>query len=425
MYKRILLAIVFVFISGAVLYAQLSTSSPYSRFGIGDLSFKGLGRNMSLGHTGIGNQSVYNINPINPASYSAFNMNTFIFEVGAIHNFTNSKTEENHWYTNNTNLDYLVAGFAVKKWWGTSFGLQPISSIGYQINTSDSLFVDDGYTNISHTYAGEGGLNRFYWGNAFQPIKNLSLGFNLAYNFGSTDRISETSISEIGYSSITGEKHRYLIKGFNYNLGIQFCDSLLSKKDSTLSKLIYTLGFTYENESKLNSFNTQQIIREIAMNGNSIYDTIVNDTISKGKITLPQTMGFGLSLKFNQKLTFSADYTIENWSNILNFDDSYSLFNSSAIGLGLEYCKNEEKNSLRYRIGGYYKNTYLNLNSHQIKQYGGTFGIGIPITSSIINLGLEAGIRGTTDFSLVEETYILFNLNVSVYDMWFVKSKFF
>jgi len=429
MIRKIFTSVVLILLTAVILKAQLSTSSPYSRFGIGDLSFNGLGREVTMGHTGVGNQNPYHINPINPASYSAFIPNNFIFELGAMHKFTNFATSENSWYTNNTNLNYFIAGFSIKPWWGTSFGLQPISSVGYQIFSSDSLFVDDGYTNIEELYKGDGGLNRFYWGNSFQPIKNLSIGANISYIFGSVDRNTETLVYETNFTSTLSEKHRYLIKGFNYKLGMQFCDSIYTKKDTANAKFIYTLGLTFENKSKINSFDTKEVIRLIKMNGNSFKDTLVNDTIDHGKISLPQSVGLGFSVKYNQKLTICADYTIENWSNVLNFGDNFNLVNSSSLGLGFEFCNNEfstiYRKTIRYRFGTYYQNTSLDLNSQLIKQYGITAGIGIPVKSSIINLGLEFGTRGTTTANLVKENFIMFNLNVSIYDMWFVKSKFY
>jgi hypothetical protein len=429
MYRKIFVSIALILLSVVILKAQLSTSSPYSRYGIGDLSYKGLGRTMSLGHCANGIQNPYNINPVNPASYSAFMPNSFIFEIGAIHKFTYFETNENNWYTNNSNLDYLVAGFAVKSWWGTSFGMQPVSSVGYSLESSDSLFVDDGYSNIDQKYFGEGGLNKFYWGNSFQPIKNISIGFNISYIFGSADRNTETLISQTDYYAITQEFHRYLIKGLNYNFGLQFTDSLSSKKDTTKNSLIYTLGFTFDNGSSINAFDTRQIIRQIGINSNVFRDTLVNDTLEKTKVMLPQSIGAGISLKFNQQFTVAADYSIENWKGLTIFNDNYTMFNSSFLGLGLEYCNNEYstiyKKTFRYRLGGYYQKTHLNIKEQQINQYGVTLGLGLTIKSSILNLGFEFGARGTTDFNLVKESYILFNLNFSLYDVWFVKSKFF
>lgn len=429
MYRKILVLSAIFLLSIVGIKAQTSTTSPYSRYGIGDLSYKGLGRTMSMGKTAVAIQSSYNINPINPASYSAFKPNTFVFEAGFLHKYTNFETSESSWYSNNSNLDYLVAGFYVKKWWGTSFGLQPVSSIGYNLQGTDSLYVEEGYSKIIQSYFGEGGLNKFYWGNSFKLYKGLSAGVNISYIFGSIDRNTETAISETSFSSVVTENHRYLAKGFNYNFGVQFTDSITSKKDTTISKLIYTVGANFDNGNMINSFDTQNIVRQISMNNNYIVDTIANDTINEAKIMMPQSIGLGFSVKYNQQFTVSVDYNIEKWEGLTIFNDNYKMFNSRFVGLGMEYCNNEfstiYKKTLRYRLGAYYQNTYLNINSNQINQYGITFGMGVPIKSSILNLGFEMGQRGTTENNLIKESYILFNLNFSIYDLWFVKSKFF
>jgi len=432
MCKKILVSVAFFLFLITNINAQNSTSSPYSRYGIGDLSFNGLGNNASMGRTAIGKQNPGVINPLNPASYSSFYLNSFVFDVGYLHRFNQSQTLENKWITNNSNLQYIVAGFAVKKWWGTSFGVLPISTIGYNLSSEDSLFVKDGYTKITNNYRGEGGLNKFYWGNSFQPINNLSIGINLNYNFGSIDRNTTTQIVEntgFKYLNYTDVIHRYLVKGFNYNLGLQYCDSLKSKKDTSRTALVFTAGIVFDNTSKLNTFNTLKIYQEMSLNNNPFSDTLINDTLEGSKLMLPQNIGAGFSLKFNQKLTFAADYYIQNWSKISIFDENYKLLNSSLLGVGFEYCNNEYSTrylkTLRFRAGGFYENTYVSIKDQQIKKYGVTLGMGLPIKSSILNFGLEFGTRGTTDFELVKENYILFNLDFSLYELWFVKSKYY
>jgi len=430
MYKKILISVAFLLFIITNISAQNSTSSPYSRYGIGDLTFSGLAVNASMGKTAIGKQNPYNINPLNPASYSSFVANSFIFDVGYLHKLNQTKTSESSWISNNSNLQYMVAGFAVKKWWGTSFGVLPISTIGYEFKTEDSLFVSDGYSKIYQLYEGEGGLNKFYWGNSFEATKNLSIGINLNYNFGSIDRNSYSEVKDAKYSNFTDAKHRYLVKGFNYNLGLQYCDSLKSKKDTTISKLVFTAGLVFDNSSKLNTLNTLMIYQEQSINNNASSDTIINDTLTGEKLMLPRNYGAGFSVKFNQKLTFSADYYIQNWSAITIFDENYKLLNSSSLGIGFDYCIKEYSKShyyetIHYRVGGFYENSSINVKDQQIKKYGVTFGAGFPIKSSIINVGFELGTRGTTDFNLAKENYVLLNLDFSLYELWFVKSKFY
>ena len=72
-----------------ILYAQESTSSPYSRFGLGDLTTQFSPVFNSLGG---GGSAIYNdkiINPYSPATYTAFKSNSFLFSTGVSHNTIN------------------------------------------------------------------------------------------------------------------------------------------------------------------------------------------------------------------------------------------------------------------------------------------------------------------------------------------------
>src|SRR5665647_3787768 len=53
-----------------------STSSPYSRFGIGTLNGNSLGRSEAMGGIGIGTRYGFQINTGNPASYTAIDSMT-------------------------------------------------------------------------------------------------------------------------------------------------------------------------------------------------------------------------------------------------------------------------------------------------------------------------------------------------------------
>ena len=60
-----------------ILYSQESTSSPYSRFGLGDLSSQFSPAFNSLGGGGYAFYSDKIINPYSPATYTAFKPNSF------------------------------------------------------------------------------------------------------------------------------------------------------------------------------------------------------------------------------------------------------------------------------------------------------------------------------------------------------------
>ncbi len=81
---------------------------------------------------------------------------------------------------------------------------------------------------------------------------------------------------------------------------------------------------------------------------------------------------------------------------------------------------------IAYRGGLKYEKSYLMIGNEQIKDFGISFGVGLPVYRSLstINISAEIGQRGTTDFNLIKEQYAKLTLNVNLHDIWFVKRKF-
>ena len=71
--------------------AQIRIASPYSRFGLGDISGNNNAWNASMGEIGFGVRSPYHVNFDNPASYTAFDSVSFVFEGGFVSTFTTLK----------------------------------------------------------------------------------------------------------------------------------------------------------------------------------------------------------------------------------------------------------------------------------------------------------------------------------------------
>ena len=61
---------------------QTGVSSPYSRYGLGNLNEPSFHRNLGMGGLSFAIRSSEAINIANPASYSAFRQRTFVFDVG-------------------------------------------------------------------------------------------------------------------------------------------------------------------------------------------------------------------------------------------------------------------------------------------------------------------------------------------------------
>src|SRR5687768_11474127 len=61
--------------------SQTGSTSPYSRYGIGDIISEGFANQAGMGGLGAGLASPFNINFVNPASYIADSI--IVFELGA------------------------------------------------------------------------------------------------------------------------------------------------------------------------------------------------------------------------------------------------------------------------------------------------------------------------------------------------------
>ena len=80
--KYTLLIFLFSLLVQSSLFSQVRLASPYSRYGIGDMSENNNSWNLALGGTSIALRSPSHVNYMNPASYIAFDSSSFLFEGG-------------------------------------------------------------------------------------------------------------------------------------------------------------------------------------------------------------------------------------------------------------------------------------------------------------------------------------------------------
>ncbi|RLD64083.1 MAG: hypothetical protein DRJ01_01885 [Bacteroidetes bacterium] len=422
---KIFLSISLLF-AGINLFSQNSTSSPYSQFGIGDIVNKGFGQNYAMGGTGIGMRSSTNQNNINPASLSALKIQRFKFQIGIKNQTTKFKSSNAESTSNDINLDYLSMWFRVSNWWHSSFSLNPYSNVGYNIVDSQNY---PSIGNVETYFVGSGGINQFNWSNSFQFFKHFSVGINASYLLGSLNQTRTVIFVDDSYTTNTQSEKNINISDVFFNYGIQYYNKLNENYS-------YTLGLKFDNETKINVEKSILSGSTYGKYTNSIYDNTLIDTLEnikdqKDSFTIPTNLGFGFSFSKNQKFIISADYTTQNWSSTKFLGRTDSLTNSNSFKFGLEYTPkwnsiNHAYKRFHYRFGGHYTNTYLNIYNEQLKDYGISFGLGIPLrkTNTLINLSFELGQRGTIDNNLIKENYGIIRLNLSLSDIWFIKRKF-
>ncbi|MFW5872754.1 MAG: hypothetical protein ACOCVN_02085 [bacterium] len=394
---------------------QRTTSSPYSRYGIGDITHKGFGRSRAMGHIAFGLRDAYHINYLNPASYSSRDSMSFLFDFGASGSTTILQSEEGKNVLSSANIDHLALSFPVAKWIGFSAGLVPFSAMGYDIQENEVLASES----VQSRYNGSGQLNQFFLGTSFKFFDQVSIGVNASYLFGSFNQTTTKEFVDIGSKAYTSEINTNLfIRGFYYDIGVQYFKEILDK-----TKL--TVGFVYDPKVDLNSTSTKNKYIRYPFTATRI-DTV--ESVTEDLSTpFASNFGGGFTINLKERIIFGVDYGFQNWESVAQGD---SLVNASQLSAGIEFIPNPDAlkgylNRVRYRLGGYYNNTYIKIGDDQLNEYGLTLGFGLPLrnSKSSMNISFEAGQRGALHNNLLKETYFIWTLNLTLFDYWFFKPK--
>ncbi len=424
MKRAIIIALVLLWTLTA--FAQRPTNNPYSRFGVGELYYQGFGQNRAMGHTGIASYSNFYFSKLNPASYSAIGRNHVIFSFAFNEKFNEFQTQDSSIYSNVGDFSHLAAVLPINGWLYFSLGILPYSGVGYNIVVNDSL--SDGYdrTDYATSYDGSGGINQGYLGFAIKPLRNLSLGTNFYYRWGTFDRHNLLALGEDNYINHTTFDYTFINNGFAVDFGGIFNDTIIDKEDRQV--LNYSIGAIYSPPSRLRGVERRLVTRYIKLSDIESFDTLAFDTLQRYDLPLASSFGFGISLKFRNQLLVQADYYQENWQGMQVLDMKNILRNSQLIAFGLQYCRDPYStiylNRMRFRLGGYIHKTYLDINGVPIDAYAVTLGLGLPAKSAFVNLSIEMGTKGTLNNNLFKENFILINLDLTMHDIWFLKRKF-
>lgn len=405
--------------------AQTGINSPYSRYGLGQLYGENLNTvAMSMGGLSIGIHDPTAINPANPASYASLDSSSFLFEMGVAGIITNMKTTQLLESGYDATLSYIFVGFPITRWWRSGIGIMPYSKVGYNVEVTIEV---ENFSDIAHSFTGDGGLNQIFFGNGFNISKNFRAGIDVTYLFGQSSRSSMIYFPDSVFIFGTKVESKVRGGGFIFDYGLQYDIDLNSTTQATI-------GLTYANKFNLKakrSYLSKTIIGGFGENVEYVKDTIEFIPDEKGTIVVPQRLGFGLAVKKEGSWLVGADFEWQNWKEFGAFNVSDTLSNSWRVAVGGEFIPKHTNISsifkrLTYRAGIRYNQSYLNFNGTQINEFGISFGFGFPMKKSKtgIDLGVEIGRRGTTDNNLIQENFVNIFLGISIQEHWFHKRKY-
>ena len=200
MQHKILVTLLGVFI-GTMLFSQNLNTSPYTRFGLGELTKPITTHYLGMGGLSISFSDHQQINISNPATYSSLKKNNPVFDLGISGKMSNYRSETNGEINtsqgNNFLLNNMIIGLPVSKRCGITLGLLPFSTVGYDISSSTLLTADT----VTYNYNGDGSINRILLGAGYNLINKgdttrFSVGINSSYIFGTLNRNNSVIFQE-------------------------------------------------------------------------------------------------------------------------------------------------------------------------------------------------------------------------------------
>ncbi len=426
-----------------------NTFSPYSMYGIGELSTQGSLPMRSMGGMGVAWRSTSMASLLNPAGYSATLRKSAIFNFGVegMH-MINSQNR----YDNSTgafagsvkssktsvNFHEISLQIPLAKGLGLGLSLTPYSSVGYNmtaIEQDENAWADVGQ--VKYNYQGEGDITEVKLGVGWEIFKGFSLGVAGMYYWGDIDRQYTTKITHniVGEGSMlsTIGLDNYSVSNFKFQAGVQY--SVINNDKRSL-----TIGATYDIGGSLRP----RVTRLSYINDN-LATEVYNDDY-RSEIRLPMQIAGGI---FYQDVKWSAgfDYVYQNWkgknaklADVIEQGVEVAYANTSTYKVGVEYTPNRFDvrryyNRMSYRAGFRYGGYYQTFGGEHLNQYAVTVGIGFPLRflgASSVDVGFEYGGRGSNKriaggrIGLIKQDYFKFAIGLSMFgeDYWFVRPKY-
>lgn len=399
--------------------AQNRINMPYSIYGLGEIRFNHYYQNMGMAGLSQAYRSNMSINDVNPASYTAIDTTSFVFDATMVTHFYGQKTSELTQYSDYISLGNISMGFPITRYWAVGAGIKPYSLMGYNIRDKDTLDLAGG---VNYFYEGSGGLSQLFLGTAIQPVRGLSLGLNASYIFGDLSHDASV-VSDSAGVYITNRRLTDRANGWTLGFGLQYRLELRENRH-------ITFGATYGQQSDIKSSSFETLRRR--MPGSVQFDTIAHYELKDSRISLPQYLGAGFHARFNQNWAGGADFQWQNWENFSHAENNPGFNNSYQFAAGIHFTPTVETYSgflyrMQYFAGFRLSQSYINHDNKNLDEFGISFGTFIPVRRpfSGIKLGFEYSQRGSTDDHYMQESFYRINIGINIYERWFLRRRFY
>ena len=408
-----------------------SAYSPYSIYGIGDISKEGTAFNKGMGGTGIATRNKRFINYLNPAAVTARDSLAFMADFGLSQKNTVYKQGDIKSGNNTFNIYDFVMSFPIYRSSAFMVGITPFSDVGYDfssIETDPEIIGNTG--NVSYDSYGTGSIYQIFFGAGVTLWKKLSLGAEAIYYFGNLDKVTNMTYSNSSYRSINSG-HDFALNAASGKFGLQF-------EQKIAGNVSMTVGATYRLGADLKGYTTEYRYANLS----SVSDTLRHniDTLAGSGLRIADELGVGIALKGGDKWVAEFDYLRSDWSKSgfdkangfgISGDSKFSSTVSQSFRAGFEFVPN--RNDIRYffkrcayRGGVYYDQAYYKLDGNNVNSMGVTLGITLPVFRwyNGLTLGVDMGQRASTRNNMIRERYAMFVVGFNIHDIWFQKMQY-
>ena len=405
-------------------YGQMNVHTPFARYGIGYLEQQGTFRTRAMGGISSGIRDNMTLNYLTPASYSSIDTVSFLFDFGLSYGVVGLKGDGMSVTSQDVNFTHLMMGFPIMKGWGVTAAILPFSNGSYNISFETPGTGVTGTTYQSHL--GSGGYQRVLLGTGFKPLPYVSAGINLFYLFGEVSRVNDFAFTGDNNYFNTRKQSISSLKGLGYEASVQF---MLPLSDNRY----INAGLTWTPAYDLRTGNEDLTLRYSYVSFNS--SLLARDTLSFGSESttsrMPNSIRAGIGLGKTDKFTAGADIVYTKWTKA-SLPGTYGIYSDAmALHAGAEYVPDKYSNygffnRMEYRIGCRYGESYTLFEGDNLKEYGITFGTGIPMrrSRSRISLVVDLSTRGIGEGAVPGERRITVGASLNLHDYWFIKRQY-
>ncbi len=399
-----------------------------------------------MGQTGQGLRTTAGVNPLNPASYSAFMYTSY--EAGVM---INSAQQTNAIYTqkvNNASMAYMSLGvpLSLKHKLGAVAGLMPFSSGSYILDNTVSKI--NSTVSVRDYVNGEGNLNRAFMGFGKDFFNKISLGINFNYIWGSyNNTVASFYPQDSGYFS-PAVINSAGIGSFMLDAGVQFHHAYrrvhdIKGTDTTFKFYSFVLGASGNLPSKLHG-SQSYLYGNTVFTGDpaqiGFWDTISYNANQKGYITLPLQYRVGMAFSRSDRWNIYLDFEQSMWDKFENFGRKEPLANRTKIAIGYSWVPDRTANlkkhylkRIEYRLGARKEKLYYLINNKQIEEMSFSGGVSLPVLipkgsampneSARLHISFDYTQRGANSNQLVLENVWRIYFGITFTDKWFTQRK--